>query len=80
MLMLIIMYVFKLFDIKRFYFRIQERHQIHGCFSEKALMHEYAQVYNVRCLEKILLLSQVESISEEKSLNKASQPFLFIFK
>jgi hypothetical protein len=40
-------------------------------------MREYMQVENVKCIEKILCLSQVESISEEKSLNKASQPFLF---
>ncbi len=35
------------------------------------------QVENVKCIEKMLCLSQVESISEEKSLNKASQPFVF---
>ena len=40
-------------------------------------MREYMQVENVKCIEKILCLSQVESISEEKSLDKASQPFLF---
>jgi hypothetical protein len=71
--MLIILCVFRLFDIKRFYFQIQEMHQIHGCFSEKSstrktLTHEYAQVENVRCLVLIKSSPEEEKIEQDSKL------------